>query len=86
MIYNIYLFRIIQRNKININYHEQSVQKKEVEYVYGINDLWNDEQYYTFSSFRSGFFNIYHRVFFNLYAMFMIAIDASGFKRDLDER
>ena len=76
--YNGYLFAILNRNKINAAYHEESVQKKEIEYVYVINNIWINEQFYTFSSFRSGRLNMYHRIINNLFAITMVAINAFG--------
>lgn len=56
--------------------HEQAVQKKEVEYSYGINKIWSTEKFFTFSSFRSGVGAIYHRIIFNLFCIIFIAINA----------
>ena len=71
--YNVYLFWILQTNKINYKYHEEAVQKKEVEFVHNINNIWINQQFYTFSSFRSGLANMYHRIINNLYAIAMVA-------------
>ena len=76
ILYNIQLFNYIFRNKISTQFHEQAVQKKEVEYCYGINKLWSSEKFFTFSSFKSGVGSIYHRIFFNIYIMIFIAINA----------
>ena len=84
--YNLYLLYIIQHNKINVKFHEESVQKKEVEFVYGINNIWVNEQYYTFSSFRSGIINMYHRIFANMYVLLMMAVNASGKTGNESER
>ena len=76
ILYNFQLLNYIVRNKISTQFHEQAVQKKEVEYVYGINKLWTSEKFFTFSSFKSGVGSIYHRIFFNIYIMIFIAINA----------
>ena len=38
--YNIYLLYVLHVNKISSAYHEEAIQKKEVEYVYVINNIW----------------------------------------------
>jgi len=64
--YNIVLVYLIQFNKISTQYHEQSVQKKEIEYSLGINNIWKTGKFYTFSSFKGGYMMMYHRILFNL--------------------
>ena len=78
--YNLMLLKIISQNKITTTFHEEHVQKKEVEYVLGINKLWATEKYYTFSSFRGGFGAIYHRIIFNVFAGVLIFINSSQFE------
>ena len=80
--YNGYLFAILNRNKINSAYHEESVVKKEIEFVYEINNIWINEQFYTFSSFRSGLLNMYHRIINNMFAIVMVAIAAFGVSKN----
>ena len=65
-LYNLTLFWIIQSEKISTKFHEQAVQKKEVEYSYGINKVWSTSKFYTFSSFNSGVMHMYHRIVFNM--------------------
>jgi len=84
-LYNIQLFSYIFRNKISTEFHEHAVQKKEVEYSYGINRIWSTEKFFTFSSFKSGVGSIYHRIIFNLFAMLFIGIHAIQKKADLDD-
>jgi len=77
LLYNVQLFVYIYNNKITTQYHEIAVQKKEVEYSYGINKIWSTEKFFTFSSFKSGFGSIYHRIIFNVFAMVFIAVQAA---------
>lgn len=76
LLYNTQLFGYIYRNKISSTFHEQAVQKKEVEYSYGINKIWSTEKFFTFSSYRGGVSSIYHRIVFNMFAIIFIAINA----------
>ena len=76
ILYNVQLFGYIYRNKISTQFHEQAVQKKEVEYSYGINKIWSTEKFFTFSSFKSGIGSIYHRIVFNLFAVLFIGVNA----------
>ena len=78
--YNVMLFKIITQNKITTAFHEEHVQKKEVEYVLGINKIWSTEKFYTFSSFRGGFAAIYHRIIFNVFAGVMVFINSTQFE------
>ena len=64
--YNMTLYYIIQSEKISVKFHELAVQKKEVEYAIGINKVWNNSKFYTFSSFNSGVTHMYHRIVFNM--------------------
>lgn len=77
ILYNSQLFAYILRNKISSASHEQSIIKKEVEYVYGINKIWSTEKFFTFSSFRGGISGIYHRIVFNLFCSTFIAVNAA---------
>ena len=61
------------------------MQKKEVEYSYGINKIWSTEKFFTLSSFKSGIGSIYHRVIFNLFAVVFIAINAVQKHADMDD-
>jgi len=76
MLYCVQLWYYIHNNKISTSFHEQAVQKKEVEYCYGINKIWSTEKYYTFSSFKSGWGSIYHRIIANSFAILFIAVPA----------
>ena len=73
--YNIVLWRVIQHSKISTQFHEQAVQKKEVEYVLGINKIWSTSKFFTFSSYRSGWVSMYHRDEFNLFLMLLVAVE-----------
>lgn len=75
--YNIMLLKIINQNKITTAFHEEHVQKKEVEYALGINKLWSTEKFYTFSSFKGDFGAIYHRIIFNVFAGILVFINSS---------
>ena len=49
------LLYLIEHSKISSRFHEQSIQKKEIEFVLGINQLWKTSHFYTFASFRGGY-------------------------------
>lgn len=70
--YNATLFWIIQNEKVSTKFHEMSVQTKEVEYCIGLNKVWSTGKYYTFSSFNSGSFHMYHRVAFNMLPVLIV--------------
>lgn len=72
LFYNGTLLQIIEYSKISSTFHEQSVQKKEAEYVLGINRIWKAQKYYTFSSFRSGIQCMYHRVVLNMFCWLLV--------------
>ena len=76
VLYNVQLFGYIYRNKISTQFHEQAVQKKEVEYSYGINKIWSTEKFFTFSSFKGGIGSIYHRIVFNAFCILFIGLNA----------
>ena len=78
--YNLMLFKFIYQNKITTEFHEEFVQKKEVEYVLHINNIWSSEKYYTFSSFKGGLSAMYHRIIFNIFAMIIVFINSSQFE------
>lgn len=73
ILYCLQLFSYIHNNKISTSFHEQAVQKKEVEFVYGINKIWSTEKFFTFSSFKSGWGSIYHRIIANVFAILFVA-------------
>mmetsp|Transcript_97756 Transcript_97756/g.134482 ORF Transcript_97756/g.134482 Transcript_97756/m.134482 type:complete len:235 (-) Transcript_97756:819-1523(-) len=72
VIYNLLLFSILYTNKISSTFHEQAIEKKEVEYSLGINKIWNLSMFYTFSSFTSTKSKMYHRIYFNLYILVIV--------------
>ena len=74
--YNLMLFKFIYQNKVTTAFHEEAVQKKEVEYVLNINHLWSTEKFYTFSSFKKGLSAMYHRIIFNLFATLCVLINS----------
>ena len=78
--YNVMLLKIINQNKITTAFHEEHVQKKEVEYALGINKLWSTEKFFTFSSFKGDFGAIYHRIIFNVFAGILVFINSSQFE------
>ena len=78
LLYNIYLLYILEKNKVNARYHEESIQKKEVEFVYKINNIWQNEKFYTFSSYKSGVLSMYHRIINNMFAISLVAVSAFG--------
>jgi len=86
ILYNFQLFSYIYKNKISTQFHEQAVQKKEVEYCYGINKIWSTEKFFTFSSFKSGVGSIYHRIIANLFTIAFIAVPAFQSKGDMDDQ
>ena len=86
VLYNLQLFSYIYSNKISTQFHEQAVQKKEIEYCYGINKIWTTEKFFTFSSFKSGVGSIYHRIIANIFAMLFIAIPAFQSEGDDDDQ
>lgn len=53
------------------------MQKKEIEYVLHINNIWSTEKYFTFSSFTGGLSAMYHRIIFNLFAAAIVFINSS---------
>ena len=85
VLYNYQLFSYIYRNKISTQFHEQAVQKKEVEYSYGINKIWSTEKFFTFSSFKSGVGSIYHRIVFNMFAVLFIGVNAMQKRADKED-
>jgi len=74
-IYNFILWGILNENKTSTGFHEDSIQKKEIEYELGINDIWVSGKYFTFSSFRSGSLSMYHRIVFNFYFWILCGIN-----------
>ena len=52
--------------------------KKEVEFVYKINNIWQNEKFYTFSSYKSGVLSMYHRIINNMFAISLVAVSAFG--------
>lgn len=75
--YNWILLYIIQTNLVSIEFHEYQVKKKEVESILNINLLWRVNQFYTFSSFRSGVLAMYFRIYFNLLALILVLMEVS---------
>lgn len=71
-VYNIVLLTIVNNNKISTIYHEQTITKKEVEFCLGINRTWSVGRYYTFASYKSGPMRMYHRIVFNIWAIYMV--------------
>ena len=47
VLYNLQLFSYIYSNKISTQFHEQAVQKKEIEYCYKINRIWSTEKFFS---------------------------------------
>jgi hypothetical protein len=86
LLYNIYLLYILEKNKVNARYHEESIQKKEVEFVYKINNIWQNEKFYTFSSYKSGVLSMYHRIINNMFAISLVAVSAFGSTGNIKER
>ena len=76
ILYNMQLYCYIRQNKISSTFHIDAIQKKEVEYSYGINKQWSSQKFFTFSSYRNGMSSIYHRIVFNVYCMFFIGVNA----------
>lgn len=72
LLYNGVLVYLVRYSTVSPQYHEEFVRNKEIEYSYGINKTWAINRYYTFSSFKSGFFTMYHRVVFNVWSMVLI--------------
>lgn len=85
LLYCLQLFSYIHNNKISTQFHEQAVQKKEVEYSYGINKIWSTEKFFTFSSFKSGVGSIYHRIILNGWCIAFIAVPAFQREGNLED-
>ena len=85
ILYCVQLFAYIHKNKISTYGHEEAVQKKEVEYVFGINKIWTTEKFFTFSSFKSGWGSIYHRIISNGFAILFIAVPAFQRTGNMDD-
>lgn len=73
--YNTVLLYIIQSNKISTDFHEQNIEKKEIEFVLKLDHTWSHSYLFTYSSFRNGFANMYHRVVFNIFFLLLISIE-----------
>jgi len=73
LLYNGVLIYLVRHSTVSPQFHEEFVRNKEIEYSYGINKTWAINRYYTFSSFKSGFFTMYHRVVFNCWSIFLVA-------------
>lgn len=75
--YNMVLVYLIQSAKISSEFHEYQLKKKEVEAVLNINVLWRINKFFTFSSYRSGVLAMYHRIYFNLFAVLLCLLEVS---------
>jgi hypothetical protein len=73
--YIVVLIYIIQSAKISTAFHEESIRKKEAEAVLRLNLIWRVNKYFTFSSFKSGVTNMYHRIYFNLLAILLCLLE-----------
>lgn len=76
LIYNLCLGVHLYREKISNMLNEEYIRKKEIEFVVGISEMWLTRHFYLFSSFRSDFFKMYHRIIFNM--LFLIFVLVHG--------
>ena len=74
LVYNGFLLRILEDSKISTMFHEDFIEKKEIEYSLGINRIWATDFFFTFSSFRSGPLRMYYRLIMNIWSLLLIAL------------
>jgi len=66
-LYNCALAWHLYQEKISNMLNEEYIRKKEIEFVVDISEMWVTRHFYLFSSFKSDFFKMYHRVLYNFF-------------------
>jgi len=66
----------VHREQVSTILHEEYLQKKEIEFVVGVSELWLTRQFFAFSSFKGDVAKMYHRVLFNSAMLFLVFIHA----------
>ena len=67
LIYNACLALHLYREKISNMLNEEYIRKKEIEFVVDVSEMWLTRHFFLFSSFKSDFFKMYHRVLYNTF-------------------
>lgn len=76
VLYIAFLAWHLYREKISNMLNEEYIRKKEIEFVVNISEMWVTRHFYLFSSFKSDFFKMYHRVLFNLFQLILVVFHA----------
>jgi multisubunit Na+/H+ antiporter MnhC subunit len=77
ILYNLVLVIHLYREKVSNSKHELYLRKKEIEYIVGISEMWNNRFFFAFSSFRSDISKMYHRPIFNMLILTYIVVHAA---------
>jgi hypothetical protein len=67
LIYNLVIGWHLYREKISNMLNEEYIRKKEIEFVVDVSEMWLTRHFFMFSSFKSDFFKMYHRVLYNCF-------------------
>ena len=51
------------------------MKKKEVEMVLRVNNQWCEKKFFTFSSYKSGYPAMYHRIIFNVVLLVLVLFE-----------
>jgi hypothetical protein len=56
--------------------NEEYIRKKEIEFVADVSEMWLTRYFFLFSSFKSDFFKMYHRVIYNMFQLLLVVFHA----------
>ena len=76
LIYNSILGIHLYREKISNMLNEEYIRKKEIEFVVDVSEMWVTRHFFMFSSFKSDFFKMYHRVLYNCFQLLLVVFHA----------
>jgi hypothetical protein len=76
LVYNAALGVHLYREKISNMLNEEYIRKKEIEYVADVSEMWLTRHFHLFSSFKSDFFKMYHRIIYNCVQLLLVIFHA----------
>ena len=76
LIYNAVIAWHLYREKISNMLNEEYIRKKEIEFVVDVSEMWLTRHFFMFSSFKSDFFKMYHRVLYNCFQLLLVIFHA----------
>lgn len=77
--YPAYLFQHTYKSVISTDFeaYDEFIRLKEMEFLLGVSSSWLTDKLYLFSSYRSSWFRVYHRVIYYMFILSLVAVHAA---------